>query len=59
MATKKQRETAIRVLMRALHEVERAQNMAAVRACNVDQSSINSAKDDIYRVVQKIENEQD
>jgi hypothetical protein len=53
--TKKQKATAARALMRAIHAVEAAQNMACVRACGVDQSSINSAKDKIYYCVQKLE----
>jgi hypothetical protein len=53
--TKQQRERAARALMRAIHVVEAAQNTASVRACNVDQARINSAKDTIYSVVQQIE----
>lgn len=57
MATERQKQAAVKVLMRAIHAVEAAQHSASVRACNIDQSAINSAKDQIYSVVQKIERE--
>lgn len=53
--TKKQRETAARILMRAIHRIEAAQHSKSVIACGVDQSDINQAKDKIYNAVQKIE----
>ena len=56
MATQAQKEAAIRVLMRAIHTVEAAQSRACVRACKVDQSPINEAKDKIYDVVRAVEN---
>lgn len=55
MATKTQKESAVRILMRAIQSVEAAQNTASVQACEVDQSRINEAKDLIYRCVQDIE----
>ena len=42
-------------LMRAINRVETAQNTPSVLACGIDQNAVNSAKDKIYREVQKIE----
>jgi hypothetical protein len=41
--------------MRAINRVETAQNTPSVLACGIDQNAVNSAKDKIYREVQKIE----
>ena len=54
--TRKQLTAAIRLLDKALFAIERAQNSAAMRACNfVDQSSINSGKEKIMRQQREIE----
>ena len=56
MATDRQKEIAANKLMRAIHTIEAAQNSKEVRACNIDQSRINEAKDRIYDQVKNIEN---
>ena len=57
VATKHQKQQAVRALLRAIIHIERAQNAPCVCACDIDQSAINSAKDIIYKQVQELEAE--